>query len=572
MKRIFSLLLAIALILSLAPSVLALQMTEYAFVTADIPTDRLNLRKTASAEADSLGRYYIGTRVRVLGESGEFTKVEVGEGEGAATGYMLTKFLVPITKDANYHYDIYRAKAKSAGELLNSSTAGGKVIDTFAKWDECIILGDVGDDWRHVQMHGLYGYVRTSRLYEKYAYIWRAHLKADASGVVKLYEQQSLSSFVLGQFLTDTAVEITSMTKNGWAHVNICGTGNRMPGELDGVQFSGYVQNKYLNINDPTLLERVVRRPSELFVVEMTRDVMFDDIEGLRKDSFLMKGTVAAALGYIGSDLIIIQYDGAIGVIPLDATTGTNRYVINGELPIIGYGFAVSAEGGDSAISYVNPSENEEIVLYYGIGDPFTVVGKLPVFFQLHDYDSDSFIPAINTKYYDLDGLFSGTGSFSAGSYAVGIDIKSALYTLRAGKATVTLGDKNKTYESIGDCTFFLPSGATLTIESGSVSPAKREMLLTQDKEFAADISGRYLVGQQMVSRGQWDYKIRMAEGAESAYYIVSSLINDDLSQEITREEMRVDLEPGETYLLTLYESEMVEFHHCDVEVFYGNG
>lgn len=578
MKRMISLLLTALMILSLAPGALAIDKTGYAVITADNPTDRLNLRKSASADSDSLGRYYIGTRVHIIGEKGEFTKVEIGEGDAKAAGYMLTKYLIPETENANYASDVFYAQTKSAGELLDSPSAGGKVIDTFEKHSRCYILGDVGDDWRHVRMNGEYGYVRASRLYEKSAYIWRAYLKADDSGVVSVYESESLSARRVANFLSDTAVEITALDKNGWASVNIMGMGDLMPGSLAGLSFSGCVQTKYLNINDPDLSERVVRRPSDLNVVEMTRNVMAYEINGLRGSDYLMEGAAAAAIGYCrdkdGTDRVIIEYGGALGAVPLDATTGTDRHVEFSALPTIGYGYVVNTDDG-YAPTYLHPTENtddNQMVDQYAAGEILPIKSQLAQFYQLDEF-ACTYIASRHIRYYALSDLLSGTaGSFDAGDYQAGDDLRSALYTLKNGRATVTYGDRTKTYETIGDCTFYLPAGATLTIERGTLVPADQTKLVTQDREQASDVSGRYFVGTQMVSRRHWDYQVRAAAGAESAYYVISTLINDDLTQDITREEIRSTLEPGETYTISVYEGETIEFFHCDVEVFYGNG
>ncbi|MBQ9197801.1 MAG: SH3 domain-containing protein, partial [Clostridia bacterium] len=53
--------------------------------------DRLNLRVTASRSADSYGKFYNGTPVRVLKTSGEWAQVQIGE--NGLTGWMMRKYL-----------------------------------------------------------------------------------------------------------------------------------------------------------------------------------------------------------------------------------------------------------------------------------------------------------------------------------------------------------------------------------------------------------------------------------------------------------------------------------------------
>jgi len=54
------------------------------------PADRLNLRKTASDNSESLGKYYNGATVEVLGAGDVWYHVRVGEYD---IGYMMAKFL-----------------------------------------------------------------------------------------------------------------------------------------------------------------------------------------------------------------------------------------------------------------------------------------------------------------------------------------------------------------------------------------------------------------------------------------------------------------------------------------------
>lgn len=74
-----------------------LDRTDLAVVCNPDPNDRLHLRIKPSREADSLGKFWNGTPVRVLGERDGWCQVEIGT-DGRLTGWMLKKYLVTGAK------------------------------------------------------------------------------------------------------------------------------------------------------------------------------------------------------------------------------------------------------------------------------------------------------------------------------------------------------------------------------------------------------------------------------------------------------------------------------------------
>ena len=70
-----------------------LDRTKLAVVCNPDPNDRLHLRTKPSREADSLGKFWNGTPVRVLNERDGWCQVEIGT-DGRLTGWMLKKHLV----------------------------------------------------------------------------------------------------------------------------------------------------------------------------------------------------------------------------------------------------------------------------------------------------------------------------------------------------------------------------------------------------------------------------------------------------------------------------------------------
>lgn len=74
-----------------------LDRTDLAVVCNPDPNDRLHLRTKPSREADSLGKFWNGTPVRVLNERDGWCQVEIGT-DGRLTGWMLKKYLVTGAK------------------------------------------------------------------------------------------------------------------------------------------------------------------------------------------------------------------------------------------------------------------------------------------------------------------------------------------------------------------------------------------------------------------------------------------------------------------------------------------
>lgn len=70
-----------------------LDQNGWAVVNNPDPADRLHLRDEPEKSARSQGKFYNGTPVKVLGKSGSWTKVQIGFGPTARTGWMMTKYL-----------------------------------------------------------------------------------------------------------------------------------------------------------------------------------------------------------------------------------------------------------------------------------------------------------------------------------------------------------------------------------------------------------------------------------------------------------------------------------------------
>ena len=159
-----------ALPTSLMEAEATLDQSGWARVISDDPNNRLHLRAAPNTSAASLGKYYQGTPVRVLGKSGEWTEVDVF----GVHGYMMTKWLA-FGADMNgveiaTLYLTYKGDALAAGIPVYASISDSVPVATLTQdrsLSDPYIIGVVGDEWFHIVFPdtGLSGYIRQDTLW-----------------------------------------------------------------------------------------------------------------------------------------------------------------------------------------------------------------------------------------------------------------------------------------------------------------------------------------------------------------------------------------------------------------------
>ena len=133
-----------------------------AYVNNPDPADRLNLRAAPSANADSLGKYYNGVEVLVLGDVGNgYWHVQVNCTKTA--GYMDAAYLTTAYRDASLRPS---AKVRNPNAALTNIRSApsytADVLYTAENGEGMAVMGVTPDGWLHVQMEGIYGYVRSA--------------------------------------------------------------------------------------------------------------------------------------------------------------------------------------------------------------------------------------------------------------------------------------------------------------------------------------------------------------------------------------------------------------------------
>ena len=261
MKKILCAVFALAL-LALAGIALAandLPLTGVSFVYNPDPTDRLNLRTEPRQSALSLGKYYSGTEVTLLGEEKNgYVKVRIDPLEG----WMDKGFIVP--------YDAAGRDARPATSVLASDanlraqpSADANVLTTVGYGETVVVLAVRADNWLHVQAGGKSGFMRAELLKDAFSYHKEQDGQSSPGGAfggtgtagasggngaaivsnpdpktrLNLRAAPNGDAEVLGKYFSGTSVTLLEAPKDGWAHVQIAGTA------------TGYMQTKYLAMN-----------------------------------------------------------------------------------------------------------------------------------------------------------------------------------------------------------------------------------------------------------------------------------------------------------------------------------
>ena len=159
-----------ALPVSLTQAEAMLDQSGWARVISDDPNNRLHLRTAPDRNSASLGKYYQGTPVRVLGQSGDWTEVDIF----GVHGYMMTRWLA-FGADMN-NVEIatlcrtYKSDALAAGIPVFASPSDSVPVATLTDTlflPDPYIIGVIGDEWFHIVFPetGLSGYIRQDTMW-----------------------------------------------------------------------------------------------------------------------------------------------------------------------------------------------------------------------------------------------------------------------------------------------------------------------------------------------------------------------------------------------------------------------
>lgn len=236
LKRGAAVLLALLMVLILIPASRAAQPIGYAVVHNPDPADRLNLRKTASVDAASLGRYYNGTQVAILAWSGEWAQVMVGGKDGDIAGYMQAKYLNTSNKrdEVPPAFPSYR----HAGRLALYDDPSLKYVRSTFSSATVQVMGFTDAAW-HVLVNDVTGFIKPG---DK-SLVARADASdmlavvnnPDPADRLNLRKEASSASVSLYKYYNGTQVTVLENVNAEWARVKI---GN----------LTGYMQRRFLAV------------------------------------------------------------------------------------------------------------------------------------------------------------------------------------------------------------------------------------------------------------------------------------------------------------------------------------
>ncbi len=131
------------------------------------PSDRLNLRTSASKNAASIGKYYSGVKVTILGYAGDnrWAKVQIG----SVTGYMDVNYLATndaAQKKVKSACPVVQVKNPISTQHLNlrklpSESAAS--LGRYTNGTSVTVLG-IGPTWYHVEVDGINGFMMAKYL------------------------------------------------------------------------------------------------------------------------------------------------------------------------------------------------------------------------------------------------------------------------------------------------------------------------------------------------------------------------------------------------------------------------
>ena len=199
-------------------------------VTATInnpnPADRLNLRTAPSVDAPTLGKYYTGTFVEVLGEAQDgwvwvrFCNLE---------GYMQKKFLAFDEARGLVGSALPVVKINNLGgtglHLRETQSANSASLGLYPNGEVLFVYG-VGETWCHVQAGGKIGFMLREQLLPILEFsstgsggqtmVVNNPNQADR---LNLRTAPSESAPSLGKYYNGTFVNVLSAEKDGWIKV-----------------------------------------------------------------------------------------------------------------------------------------------------------------------------------------------------------------------------------------------------------------------------------------------------------------------------------------------------------------
>ena len=251
MKKILATLLTLALLCALGtPAAYADGGDTTYYVNNPDPIDRLHLRAAADEGAESLGKYYNGTTVKVINtDTPGWYLVRVGSGDGSLVGWMKSKFLTTkVSADYRNVMPMYVSTQKFTVYTMNVSP---KTALSFDKGLHVYVMG-FDENWWHIMIdlggsEGLY----TCFIPECPSELTNAGnayvSNPDSKDRLHLRTAPAKNAKSLGKYYNGTETWVLGRSLDlEWSYVNVYGREGYMNSKY--LCFNGEVNNTYTGL------------------------------------------------------------------------------------------------------------------------------------------------------------------------------------------------------------------------------------------------------------------------------------------------------------------------------------
>lgn len=582
MLRIFECALLLALLLSL--SALGETAGYPAVVANPKVADRLILRATPTQDGDVLGRFYSGTPVYVVSETGTWAFVRIGSEEGTLTGYMKTEYLAKANRNhgaASLFY--YSYSAGSSAALYEKKSTGSRVLSRVES-NGVYVLGDIDDDWRYVYdaSSGNYGYMRTAQLKAPNVDFPAWLTAAENENTVKVYADKECTTKI-AEYVSTVEARVVGLSRaKGWAQVEI--RGNSGEGDIFYGKFtSGYVRQENLTV----FKQRWEMMYRQRVAYALSNVPITDQATGM--SAVIPAGARLKVLGEMADGTLHICY-GSAGfreeamfdyVSPALLHTEMSLSAPFERIPRRGFLLMekhVDEDGWNLGVAaYTAPEETEENLLTYLYNDMVELLAVLGNgWYQARTYSMECFY----IRYADAEPLYLDSWLTPDGVQTESLYV----FTAAAGeRASITLKNQawglNQTY-TITDAayTLLIPEGTQVQQTGGTLSktrvdglqPLVPQLSSPDEDETLFTGSGRFFSDQLLGENlNYYSLIITPLNNYEESYYVLSSVNLEDGES--------VRFNPGEdpwdrSLGLELVPGTFLEVHNCRIQISYGNG
>ncbi len=414
MKKILACILTLTLLCG--GLMLPAQAADYA--TATVKGGWLRLRSEPNDKATTISAYFTGTKVTILGGSGEWYRVLTPDGK---TGYMYSGYLTisgSITGGQLAENTIGVVTSDNGGpvRLRASASENGKILSTFKVGTPLTILS-TGETWSRIRINGETGYMMTQYIRAGVAsknYMAYVVAENGKNCVVRggaSTDEDILASWPVGKQLTVLNYGAT------WSEVS-----------ADGI--NGYMMSQYISTDRPDVLENVA----------YTAYVTSKNGLGVRMRSGANKIFPTVATYSVGTAVIVLEKGTTWSQIRVGNTTG---YMMTEFLtttpPDLGVTVkisAASAKAGDILYAQVTPASASVSIAW--VNDKGATVGY-GTSYTVRTSDEGRKIRATAT------GIGNTSGSDVSGWCTVQTTYISQVYYLMSASLSSTAATVGKT-------------------------------------------------------------------------------------------------------------------------------